>query len=113
MVGLVSLMAVFHEAGNGANFALVPHVFPHANGVLSGLTGAGGNLGGVFFAVVFRFVTTGDGGIVGSGDGGDGEREGDYHDYAKGFWVVGIMHLVLNSAVCWVSPIPVSSPGGQ
>lgn len=35
MIGLVALMAIFLEAGNGANFALVPHVHPHANGKLS------------------------------------------------------------------------------
>jgi NNP family nitrate/nitrite transporter-like MFS transporter len=32
MMGLIALMAIFLEAGNGANFALVPHVHPHANG---------------------------------------------------------------------------------
>lgn len=32
MIGLVALMAIFMEAGNGANFALVPHIHPHANG---------------------------------------------------------------------------------
>ncbi|KAH6641875.1 major facilitator superfamily domain-containing protein [Chaetomium tenue] len=94
MIGLVVLMAVFHEAGNGANFALIPHVFPHANGLMSGLTGAGGNLGGVVFAVVFRFM-----------DGGT--------NYAKGFWVIGIVHVVLNLAVCWVPPIPKGQVGGR
>lgn len=43
MIGLIAVMAFFHEAGNGANFALVPHVHPHANGVLSGMVGATGN----------------------------------------------------------------------
>jgi NNP family nitrate/nitrite transporter-like MFS transporter len=32
LFGLVAGMAFFHEAGNGANFALVPHVHPFANG---------------------------------------------------------------------------------
>ena len=32
MFGLVAGMAVFLEAGNGANFSLVPHVHPCANG---------------------------------------------------------------------------------
>lgn len=32
MIGLIALMAIFMEAGNGANFALVPHVHPFANG---------------------------------------------------------------------------------
>ncbi|KAK0652474.1 major facilitator superfamily domain-containing protein [Cercophora newfieldiana] len=93
MIGLVSLMAVFHEAGNGANFALVPHVYPYANGVVAGLTGAGGNLGGVVFAVVFRFM-------------------GDGTDYAKGFWVIGIVHVVVNLAVLWIPPVPRGQVGG-
>jgi NNP family nitrate/nitrite transporter-like MFS transporter len=94
MVGLVVLMAVFHEAGNGANFALVPHVYPYANGVLSGLTGAGGNLGGVVFAIIFRFMDNGT-------------------NYAKGFWVIGVIHIVLNLAVCWIPPIPKGQIGGR
>ena len=87
MFGLVALMAVFLEAGNGANFSLLPHVHPRANGVLSGLTGAGGNLGGVLFAVVFRFM-------------------GDGTNYAKGFWVIGIINLVVAVGVSWIKPLP-------
>lgn len=93
-VGLVVAMAVFHEAGNGANFALLPHVHPHAHGVLSGVTGAGGNLGGVVFAVVFRFV-----------DGGT--------NYAKAFWIIGVIHIAVNLAVCWIPPVPRAQLGGR
>lgn len=35
MIGLVVCMAFFHEAQNEANFVLVPHVHPHAIGVLA------------------------------------------------------------------------------
>ena len=56
MMGLVAGMALFLEAGNGANFSLVPHVHPHANGIVSGCTGATGNFGGIIFAIIFRFV---------------------------------------------------------
>lgn len=94
MVGLIVIMAIFHEAGNGANFALVPHVYPYANGILSGLTGAGGNLGGVVFAIIFRFMDNGT-------------------DYAKAFWVIGIIHIALNLAVCWIPPIPKDQIGGH
>jgi NNP family nitrate/nitrite transporter-like MFS transporter len=94
MLALVTVMAIFHEAGNGANFALIPHVHPHANGLLSGITGAGGNLGGVVFAIIFRFM-----------DGGK--------NYAKGFWVSGILHLALNLLVCWIPPIPRGQIGGR
>lgn len=54
MFGLISGMAFFLEGANGINFALVPHVHPFANGVVSGVTGASGNLGGLVFAIIFR-----------------------------------------------------------
>ncbi|KAI1773970.1 nitrate transporter [Hypoxylon cercidicola] len=94
MIGLVALMAIFLEAGNGANFALIPHVHPHANGVVSGTTGAGGNLGGVVFAIVFRFMDDGTG-------------------YAKSFWVIGVLMIGLNLLFCWVAPIPKGQIGGH
>ncbi|KAI1504323.1 nitrate transporter [Biscogniauxia marginata] len=94
MIGLVALMAVFLEAGNGANFALIPHVHPHANGIVSGTTGAAGNLGGVIFSIVFRFMGSGT-------------------DYARSFWVIGIMMIGLNLILCWVPPIPRGQIGGH
>lgn len=94
LVGLIVLMAVFHEAGNGANFALIPHVHPYANGIISGLTGGGGNLGGVIFAIIFRFMNQGK-------------------DFAMGLWVIGIIHIALNLAVCWIPPLPKGQVGGH
>jgi MFS transporter, NNP family, nitrate/nitrite transporter len=94
MFGLIFLMAVFHEAGNGANFALVPHVHPASNGLISGLTGAGGNLGGVIFAIVFRFMDNGN-------------------NYARGFWVIGCIHIALNLLVAWIPPLPKGQIGGH
>jgi NNP family nitrate/nitrite transporter-like MFS transporter len=94
MIGLVTLMSIFLEAGNGANFSLVPHVHPYANGILSGLTGAGGNMGGVIFAVIFRFM-----------DGGA--------NYAKAFWVMGCIQLGVSIAVSWIPPLPKGQIGGH
>ncbi|KAF5669218.1 mfs nnp nitrate nitrite transporter [Fusarium heterosporum] len=94
LVGLVVVMSIFIEAGNGANFALVPHVHPFANGILSGLTGGGGNIGGIMFAVVFRFMHGGN-------------------DYAMGLWVIGIITIALNLAVCWIPPLPKGQIGGH
>ncbi len=92
--GLVALVAVFLQAGNGANFALVPHVHPSANGILSGLTGAGGNLGGIIFSVVFRFM-------------------GDGTDYGKGFWVIGVIHVAISLAMSPIPPLPRGQIGGR
>ncbi|KAF2208212.1 hypothetical protein CERZMDRAFT_49783 [Cercospora zeae-maydis SCOH1-5] len=92
MFGLIAGMAVFLEAGNGANFALVPHVHPQANGVLSGIVGAVGNLGGVIYAIVFRYHGT---------------------DYAESFWITGVMIIGLNLVLCWVRPVPKGQVGGR
>ncbi|KAI1158175.1 nitrite transporter [Nemania serpens] len=94
LLGLVSLMAVFLEAGNGSNFGLIPHVHPQANGVVSGITGAAGNLGGVIFSIIFRFVDSGT-------------------NYAKAFWIIGVITILLNLALCWVAPVPRGQIGGR
>lgn len=94
MLGLVALAAVFLQAGNGANFSLVPHVHPSANGILSGLTGAGGNLGGVVFSVIFRSM-----------DGGT--------NFAKGFWVIGLVNLAVCLGVSWIPPLPKGQASGH
>lgn len=92
MFGLVAAMALFLEAGNGANFSLVPHVHPFANGIISGVTGACGNLGGIIFAIIFRYQGK---------------------DYAKTFWVIGVITVGLNLALCWIKPIPKGQIGGR
>lgn len=51
----VVIMAVFNEMANGANFSLTPHTSPYSNGLMTGLVGAFGNMGGVFFALIFRY----------------------------------------------------------
>ena len=92
MFGLIAGMAFFLEAGNGVNYALVPHVHPFANGVISGLTGASGNLGGIIFSIIFRY-------------------EGS--DYGKSMWIIGIITICLNVAVAWIPPIPKGQIGGR
>ncbi|CAK7231853.1 hypothetical protein SCUCBS95973_008062 [Sporothrix curviconia] len=105
MFGLVALCAVFLEAGNGANFALVPHVHPFANGIVSGLAGAAGNVGGVLFSVVFRFVT-----IV---DVDSDTVIPRLMDYGRTLWIIGVVHIAVNLAVCWIPPIPRNQIGGH
>ena len=85
MVGLVAFMAFFMDAANGANFAVVPHAFPHANGILSGIVGASGNLGGVIFAVIFRY---------------NGNK------YGRSIWIIGVIMVAINLGVSWIRPIP-------
>jgi NNP family nitrate/nitrite transporter-like MFS transporter len=92
MFGLIAGMAIFLEAGNGANFALVPHVNPFANGVVSGFTGATGNLGGVVFGIIFRYNKT---------------------DYGKSLYIIGAISIGMNLMVSWIPPISKKQIGGR
>lgn len=92
LVGLVAGMAFFLEAGNGANFSYVPHVYPQANGVVSGFTGAMGNLGGIIGAIIFRY---------------------NKMDYAKSFWILGILSIALTVPGLFIKPFPKGQIGGR
>ncbi|KAF3903004.1 hypothetical protein ABW20_dc0107765 [Dactylellina cionopaga] len=92
MVGLIALLAIPMEMGNGSNFSLVPHVHPHANGILSGLVGAFGNFGGIIFAIIFRYNGT---------------------NYPKVFWIIGVIMIAMNLSVVWIRPIPKGQIGGR
>ncbi|KAF2100115.1 nitrate transporter [Rhizodiscina lignyota] len=92
MFGLIAGMAFFLEGGNGINFALVPHVSPFANGVVSGFTGAAGNFGGIIFAIIFRYNGT---------------------NFPRAFWIIGIITIAINLAVSWIRPISRHQIGGH
>lgn len=93
MAGLVSGgLAFFLEGANGMNYALVPHVHPYANGIVSGFVGASGNLGGIVFACIFL-------------------EEGT--NYGKAFWIIGTIVMCLNLALCWIRPVPKGQIGGR
>lgn len=106
MFGLIAGLAFFLEACNGANFAVVPHVHPFANGmsslsspqiwshtdssligIVSGIVGGFGNLGGIIFAIIFRY---------------NGAH------YERSMWIIGVISLGANLAVSWIRPVPKS-----
>ncbi|KAJ5511909.1 Major facilitator superfamily domain general substrate transporter [Penicillium expansum] len=87
MFGLIAGLAFFLEASNGANFALVPHVHPFANGIVSGIVGGFGNLGGIVFAIIFRYNGS---------------------SYGRSLWIIGVISMAANMAVCWIRPVPKS-----
>ncbi|KAL6714789.1 hypothetical protein ACLMJK_007049 [Lecanora helva] len=91
-VGLVTGLAFFEEAGNGAVFALVPHVHPTNNGIITGLTGAAGDLGGIVFLLIARYSGT---------------------NYGRIFWIIGVIDIAGNVLVSWIRPIPKGQLGGR
>ncbi|KAF2121743.1 high affinity nitrate transporter NrtB [Lophiotrema nucula] len=92
MFGLVAGLAIFLEGANGADFGLVPHVHPYANGIVSGFTGAAGNFGGIIFAIIFRY---------------------NGKNYGKVFWIIGVITICINLALSWIRPIPKGQIGGR
>ncbi|KAF1986297.1 nitrate transporter [Aulographum hederae CBS 113979] len=92
MIGLIIGLAFFMDAGNGANYALVPHTHPYANGIVSGTVGASGNFGGVIFAIIFRYTG---------------------NNYHLGIWVIGVFFIAINLLVIWVNPVPKGQVGGR
>jgi NNP family nitrate/nitrite transporter-like MFS transporter len=46
--------ALFLKMANGSTYAIVPFVNPRSVGVISGVVGAGGNLGGMLMAFLFK-----------------------------------------------------------
>jgi NNP family nitrate/nitrite transporter-like MFS transporter len=73
VIVLIVILATFDEIANGANFSLVPHCNPGSNGFMTGIVGAMGNLGGIWFALVFRYQPT---------------------PFGKAFWISGIVVMV-------------------
>jgi NNP family nitrate/nitrite transporter-like MFS transporter len=81
LIGAMTVLAIFMEAANGAIFSLVPAIHPKFNGIVSGVTGASGNVGGVLFNLAFLFLGA---------------------DYHKALWIIGVCCLGLNLAVTWI-----------
>src|SRR5947199_318894 len=80
LIAAVAVSAIFTDAGNGANFAVVPHVHPANNGIVAGLAGACGNFGGIVFALIFRFNGT---------------------NYHKSYWIIGVVSISLSLLISW------------
>jgi NNP family nitrate/nitrite transporter-like MFS transporter len=46
--------SLFVQAAEGSTFGIVPYINPAATGSVSGIVGAGGNVGAVLFGLCFR-----------------------------------------------------------
>ncbi|KAH7310615.1 major facilitator superfamily domain-containing protein [Stachybotrys elegans] len=55
VIGFIVLIAVTGFAANGACYAVYGHLRPKNIGAVAGLVGAGGNIGGLFYTLIFRY----------------------------------------------------------
>ncbi|KAF0497505.1 nitrate transporter [Gigaspora margarita] len=53
-IALMACFSLFTQACCGTSFGIVPYLDPAATGIVTGLVGAGGNVGGLIFAAVFK-----------------------------------------------------------
>ncbi len=56
-VATMLLFALFLKMSNGATYAIVPFINPRAMGIVSGIVGAGGNVGAVVAGILFSSET--------------------------------------------------------
>ena len=63
-------------------------------GLVTGVTGAAGNLGGIVFLLIARYSD-------------------ESADYPKVFWIIGIVAIAANLLVSWIRPIPKDQLGGR
>ena len=61
-------------------------------GLITGVTGAAGDLGGILFLLIARY---------------SGER------YGRVLWITGLICVALNIAVSWIRPLPKGQLGGR
>ena len=61
-------------------------------GLVTGVTGAAGDLGGIVFLLIYRYSGT---------------------NYGRVFWIVGIITIAGNLLVSWIRPIPKGQLGGR
>ncbi|KAL3892010.1 hypothetical protein ACJMK2_004250 [Sinanodonta woodiana] len=72
-IAIMVVFSIFVQMGCGSTYALVPYINPHRVGVISGLIGAGGNVGGIIWNTVWAdMVDT---------------------DPSRWFWVLGVCVL--------------------
>ena len=69
-IAAMIVLSIFVQAAEGSTFAIVPYVKHSITGSIAGVVGAGGNVGGVVFALIF----------------------GNF-DYQKGFLFMGVIAL--------------------
>lgn len=78
--------------GSGNLTILSPMLTRIFAGIISGVTGAAGNLGGIIFAIIFRY---------------------NGKNYGKVFWIIGTVTIAINLFVSWIRPIPKGQIGGH
>ncbi|CAG8574904.1 5414_t:CDS:2 [Cetraspora pellucida] len=84
---LMGCFSLFTQACCGTSFGIVPYIDPAAVGIVTGLIGAGGNIGGLIFAAIFKAYSS---------------------DLRTGFMIIGltVITVSLDSKIEYYNRIP-------
>lgn len=85
VIGFIILIAVTGFAANGACFAVYGHLHPKNIGAVAGIVGAGGNVGGLFYTLIFKYQP-------GVRLPSSPELPGGRNTLGRKFWISGIVN---------------------
>jgi MFS transporter, NNP family, nitrate/nitrite transporter len=85
VIGFIVLIAITGFAANGACFAVYGHLQPKNIGAVAGIVGAGGNVGGLFYTLIFKYQK-------GQRLPPSPEFPNGVNTLGKKFWIAGIVN---------------------
>lgn len=96
VVGFIILIAFVGFAANGACYSVYCHLRPASNGAVAGIVGASGNVGGIFYTLIFKYQ-------AGKRIGPSPSLPGGSNSLGTKFWISGIVNAVAILPLFFVS----------
>jgi NNP family nitrate/nitrite transporter-like MFS transporter len=87
VIGFIVMISVTGFAANGACYSIYGHLRPKNIGVVAGIVGAGGNIGGLLYTLIFRYQP-------GTRLPPSQSYPQGYNSLGKKFWVAGLFNAV-------------------
>ena len=88
VIGFIVAIATTGFAANGAAYAIYGHLRPKNIGFVAGIVGASGNIGGLWYTLVFKYQP--------------GTKP--LRTLGKKFWIAGILNIALAIEACQSDP---------
>ncbi|KAL7949245.1 major facilitator superfamily domain-containing protein [Trichoderma barbatum] len=87
VIGFIVAIAITGFAANGACYAIYGHLRPKNIGAVAGIVGAGGNIGGLFYTLIFKYQP-------GTRLPPSQRYPQGYNSLGKKFWIAGLFNAV-------------------
>lgn len=87
VIGFIVVIAITGFAANGACYSIYGHLRPKNIGVVAGIVGAGGNVGGLLYTLIFKYQP-------GTRFPPSQSYPQGYNSLGKKFWIAGLFNAV-------------------